>query len=103
MTREGLPFIDEQRIAAALPKAEVSLFALSELMDEAPWLAGPVISLADLHAAPIISVIRLAPEGANLLNCESRLRECCERVSIRTSFLRTQVPPRRESHTVGTI
>jgi hypothetical protein len=40
MTREGLPFIDEQRIASALPKAEVSLFALSELMDEARWPPG---------------------------------------------------------------
>src|SRR5215472_13954473 len=31
---------DEQRIANALPKAEVCLSALSGLMGEAPWLAG---------------------------------------------------------------
>jgi glutathione S-transferase len=54
---------DEQRIANALPKAEVCLSALSELMGEAPWLAGPALSLADLHAAPMIALFRLAPEG----------------------------------------
>ena len=94
---------DEQKIAGALPKAEVCLSALSELMEESPWLAGAAISLADLHAAPMISVFRLAPEGANLLDRESRLREWWERVSARPSFLRTQVLPRHEAHSVGAV
>lgn len=94
---------DEQKIAGALPKAEVCLSALSELVDEAPWLAGPAISLADLHAAPIISVFRLAREGGNLLGRDKRLQEWWERVSTRPSFLRTQVPPRHESHAVGAV
>jgi glutathione S-transferase len=63
---------DEQRIADALPKAETCLSALSELMDEAPWLAGPAISLADLHAAPMFALFRLTPEGEHLLNREPR-------------------------------
>jgi glutathione S-transferase len=92
---------DEQKIAGALPKAELCLSALAELMGEAPWLAGSELSLADLHAAPIVSVFRLAPEGANLLGRENRLREWWERVSTRPSFLRTQVPPRHESHAIG--
>jgi glutathione S-transferase len=93
--------VDEQKIAGSLPKAEVCLSALSQLMGEARWLAGTALSLADLHAAPIISVFRLAPEGANLLGRENRLREWWERVSTRPSFLRTQASPRHESHAIG--
>jgi glutathione S-transferase len=85
---------DEESIAAALPKAEVCLFALSELMDEAPWLAGPAISLADLHAAPMFAVFRLAPEGERLVGHHHRLGRWWDRVSSRPSFLRTQVLPR---------
>ena len=87
---------DAQKIAGALPRAEVCLFALSQLMDKAAWLAGASISLADLHAAPIPSVFRLAPEGTNLLGSHNRLREWWERVSTRPSLLRTRVPLRHE-------
>ena len=58
---------DEQKIADALPKAEVCLSALSEIMGKSAWLAGPSISLADLHAAPMFALFRLAPEGSRLL------------------------------------
>ena len=40
----------------------------SGLMDEAPCLAGKSISLADLHAAPMFAVFRLAPVR---ISCES--------------------------------
>ena len=92
---------DEQKIAAALPKAQVCLSALSELMEEAPWLAGSAISLADLHAAPMFALFQLAPEGMNLLGRDSRLRDWWERVSMRQSFVRTRVPPRHHANTVG--
>src|SRR5271166_1006725 len=89
--------IDEQRIAAAVPKAEVCLSALSELMGESAWLAGPSVSLADLHAAPMFALFRLAPEGAGLFGRWDTLRGWWDRVSARPSFLRTQVPPRHAS------
>lgn len=88
---------DEAKIKAALPKAEVCLSALSELMDAASWLAGPSISLADLHAAPMFALFRLAPEGAHLLAREHPLQNWWDRVSARPSFLRTQAPPRHAS------
>jgi glutathione S-transferase len=88
---------DEGRIAAALPKAEVCLSVLSELMDEAPWLAGSVISLADLHAAPIFAALPHCPEGQHLLSRHDRLAMWWRRVSTRPSFVRTQVPPRHAS------
>ena len=88
---------DEERVAAALPKAEVCLSELSELMGEEPWLAGPAISLADLHAAPMFAAFRLAPEGHHLLGRHDRLAAWWDRVSTRESFLRTRVPPRHAS------
>jgi glutathione S-transferase len=94
---------DEQRISAALPKAKICLSALSKLMEVFPWLSGPVISLADLHAAPIFAVFRLAPEGSRLLAEHDELVKWWNRVSSRQSFLRTQVPPRHVSHAAGTV
>lgn len=91
---------DEARIAAALPKAALCLRAIAELMDDAPWLAGTAISLADLHAAPMFALFRLAPEGQRLLGRKDRLVRWWDRVSRRPSFMRTQVPPRHASHTV---
>jgi glutathione S-transferase len=96
------PASDEQRIADALPQAEVCLSALSDLMGEAPWFAGAAISLADLHAAPMFALFRLAPEGAHLLGRASRIRDWWDRVSSRSSFHRTQVPTRHEPRTTGT-
>jgi glutathione S-transferase len=94
---------DEQKIAGALPKGEVCLSALSELMDEATWLAGSKISLADLHAAPMFALFRLAPEASRLLGQHGHLLRWWDRVSTRPSFVRTQVPPRHASHEVGTV
>ena len=94
---------NEQRISAALPKARVCLSVLSELMDGSPWLTGSAISLADLHAAPIFAVFRLAAEGSRLLAEQHELLQWWGRVSARQSFLRTQVPPRHISDGAGTV
>jgi glutathione S-transferase len=88
---------DEEKIAAALPRAEVTLSALEELMAEAPWLAGPTMSLADLHAAPMFAPVRLAREGQHLLNRHDRLAKWWDRISTRPSFVRTQAQSRHES------
>jgi glutathione S-transferase len=42
-------------------------------MGEAPWLAGSALSLADLHAVPMIAAFRLAPEGSCLLTAHDQL------------------------------
>jgi len=94
---------DEQKIADALPKAEVCLSALSEIMGKSTWLAGPSISLADLHAAPMFALFRLAPEGSRLLGQHDDLVRWWERISTRPSFLPTWAAPRHVSHAVGTV
>jgi hypothetical protein len=77
----------------ALPKATVCLSAMAELMGKGPWLTGSAISVADLYPAPMFAVSRLAPERAHFLNRERRLADGGI-ASCRTSFERTQVPPR---------
>jgi glutathione S-transferase len=88
---------DEGRIAAALPRAEICLSALTELMGEGPWLAGSTTTLADLHAAPMFALFRMAAEGQHLLDRHERLAGWWTRMSARDSFLRTHVPPRHAS------
>src|SRR6516165_4800182 len=50
------------------------------------------LSLAHLHAAPMIVVFRLAPEGSRLVTAHDQLVKWWDRVSLRPSFLRTQTP-----------
>lgn len=58
---------DEAKIAAALPRAEICLDALCAIAGDGPYLAGADLTLADLHALPMIDYFREAPEGAELL------------------------------------
>lgn len=58
---------DEAKIAAGLATAQTCLNALTELMGDGPFLAGAALSLADLHAAPMIEYFSATPEGAAAL------------------------------------
>ncbi len=58
---------DEARIQAALPKAQLCLRAISDLMNGGPYLAGSTLTLADLHVAPMFAYFTLAPEAEALL------------------------------------
>ena len=83
---------DEARIAAALPRAEICLAALADLMGAGPWLAGPQLTLADLHAAPIFAYAVLAPEGAALLARHDGIRRWWEKMAARASMAATRSP-----------
>jgi glutathione S-transferase len=58
---------NEAKIAAALPKAERAAAALADILGDRPFFAGATLSLADLHAAPMVGYFEKAPEGADLL------------------------------------
>jgi glutathione S-transferase len=59
--------VDEAKIAAALPRAEKAASALADVLGDRPFFAGAALSLADLHAAPMVGYFEKAPEGAALL------------------------------------
>jgi len=79
---------DEARIARLLPRAETCLAALEALAD-GPWLAGPALTLADVHAAPMFDLFLRTPEGAEMLPRHPRLAAWWAAVSARPSFTTT--------------
>jgi len=83
---------DEARIAAALPCAETCLRALAEISGAGPWLAGPELTLADLHAAPMLVYFRLAPEGAAAIARQPRIAAWLEAMLARPSVAATRSP-----------
>jgi glutathione S-transferase len=85
---------DDTKIAAGLTRTESCLAAIEAIMDGAPWLAGPGErpTLADLHAAPMIAYLRVAPEGLTLLQRHPRMEAWWERMAGRDSMLATPSP-----------
>lgn len=90
---------DEAKVAAGLAASRQCLDALAALVDGAPFLVGAELSLADLHAHPMLCMLALAPEGRVLLNEYDRLRRWFEAMQARSSARRTrsryepQLPP----------
>ena len=82
---------DEARIARLLPKAETCLSALEAIMGEGRWLAGPDLTLADLHAAPMFDLFLRTPEGAEIMGRHERLAAWWTAMRSRPSMAATVV------------
>jgi len=78
---------DEAKIAAAVPKAEAAARALDDLLAGRPFLAGDTISLADLHAAPMLGYFERAPEGAAMIARHAKLSAWWGSLSMRQSVM----------------
>ncbi|TIL74815.1 MAG: glutathione S-transferase family protein [Mesorhizobium sp.] len=81
---------DEALIASGLLQAATMLRALTSLKAAGPWLLGEQLTLADLHAAPIIGYFVKVTEGQNLLAEFADLRDWFARIALRESFARTE-------------
>jgi glutathione S-transferase len=86
--------VDEAEVALGLAGATRVLAALEALAAE-PFLAGPELSLADLHVGAMVAYFALAPEGAALLAKYPRLAAWWAKASPRASFAATDpgLPP----------
>src|SRR5438105_3667682 len=60
--RFGLP-VDENAVAAAVPRARLCLSEFARLAGDQPFLAGERISLADLMVLPLLYYFEKLPEG----------------------------------------
>lgn len=76
---------DEAEIARSLEAAARCLGALSELLGSNPYFAGEQLSLADLHALPILHYFCLAPEGHAMFQQYASLAGWYERMLTRRS------------------
>jgi glutathione S-transferase len=80
---------DEEKIAAGLRTAGICLAVLADLMGEGDYLAGPRVTLADLHAAPMFACFRMAPEGAEIIARHPALVRWWGRMATRRSMQAT--------------
>ncbi|PDQ19125.1 glutathione S-transferase [Mesorhizobium sanjuanii] len=81
---------DETLIAAGLGQAETVLRVLTSLKAAGPWLLGEKLTLADLHAAPIIGYFVKVTEGRTLLAEFPDIQGWWDRIVQRPSFARTE-------------
>jgi glutathione S-transferase len=88
---EGNP-PDEARITAGLLVAETTLRTLSGLKVPGDWLLGDQITLADLHAAPVVAYFAKVEEGRALLASFPAIADWWARASARPSFVATAKP-----------
>jgi glutathione S-transferase len=81
---------DEQRIAAAVPRARTCLNALAGLMGDRLWLAGQSRTLADLHAVPMFDYFLLTAEGQSLITGVPSLVRWWSQIARRPSVRATK-------------
>jgi glutathione S-transferase len=80
---------DETAIAKAVPEAEKAFKEIEALMGGNEFLAGPQISLADLHLAPVMAYFAMTPEGEAALKKLPRLAAWWARMKDRPSMAKT--------------
>jgi len=83
---------DEAKIAKALHRAETCLSAIEDLMRGELYFLGNETTLADLHAAPMIALFRLAPEGERLLSDHPPWTAWWRQMAERPSMAATRSP-----------
>lgn len=88
---------DEALISASLQQSRTALAAIASLMDDSPFLVGSALSLADLHAYPMLKYLSLAPEGAAAIAEHPRIATWLARFAERPSVQRTLTPYEQSS------
>ena len=83
---------DKAKIAQALPRAETCLQAIEALIEPDGFFLGADPGLADLRAAPMIAILRRAPEGVALLAGYPRWQAWRQCMSPRPSMAATRPP-----------
>ncbi len=84
---------DEEKIKAALPRAEYCLDVLNEALESSAWLAGDQLTIADLFLAPIAAYIAASPDIGDSARRRGGLTAWLARISERPSFTGTNPPP----------
>jgi glutathione S-transferase len=82
---------DEAACAAAMDDTARCIGEVNRLLGDAPYLAGDVFTLADVHLAPQLYYFAMTPEGASVMK-NTAVARWLDRVSERPSMQRT-LPP----------
>jgi glutathione S-transferase len=81
---------DEEHAAESLTKARTCCRALQEILGSNRYFIGDELTLADLHALPILLYFSMAREGAETLSAQPRLRAWLDDMAARPSVQRTK-------------
>lgn len=80
------PKPDMAKVDRAATTARLVLAELDRRATQNDWLAGPSLTLADLHAAPIIGYFLRAPIAPDMLSAHPALSAWWRRISERDSY-----------------
>jgi glutathione S-transferase len=81
---------DEGHLAKTLAKARACCQSLEEILGSKRYFTGDELTLADLHALPILLYFSMAREGAEILSAHTRLRAWLDHMAVRPSVQRTK-------------
>jgi glutathione S-transferase len=81
--------VDEDAVVKATPDARNCVAEIDRLLDGHTWMAGEVLSLADLLLAPHLSMFAEAREGVQVLQEHENLRGWLARIEARPSMQAT--------------
>jgi glutathione S-transferase len=80
---------DERLVEQSMAASKVVLTALSDQLGDSPYLTGDTVSLADLHAYPMLRYFALTAEGAQALSAHRNLVTWMDSMQQRPSVQRT--------------
>jgi glutathione S-transferase len=81
---------EEGHLAQSLAKCRSCCRALEDILGSKHYFTGDELTLADLHALPILLYFSMAREGAETLSAHPRLRAWLDRMAARPSVQRTK-------------
>lgn len=80
---------DEATVTKSIAESEKAFQEIETLMGANPFLAGPAISLADLHLAPVVWYYTMTPDGGASFKKLAKLGEWWSQVKDRPSMAKT--------------
>lgn len=81
---------NEMLVAESLTRSRTCCRALEEIMGSSRYFAGDEVTLADLHALPILLYFSMTQEGRETLSAHPRLRTWLDATAARPSVQRTK-------------
>lgn len=91
LPRLGLAELNEEKIAALRPRLEHQLGVADRALADQEFIAGDVLTLADLFLAPIIGQVMKTPEGGRTVPGYTELVRWMRSIMERDSWLKSDV------------
>jgi glutathione S-transferase len=86
---ENLPH-DEAHLAEALARSGTCCRALEDILGNKRYFTGDELTLADVHALPILLYFAMTRDGAEMVSAHPRLRAWLDNMAARPSVQRTK-------------